>query len=95
MRRPTPDEYKEFGVSPEARPEEVKRRYYHLAAGCHPDFGHTGMAFSRVNLLYRKILAASKVCKACGGTGRIKKQAGFSQVAMVCRECNGKGAFEV
>ena len=94
MIRPTTEEYNEFGVTLDARPEDVKRQYHANAARMHPDAGGDPEEFDRMRGLYARILEASKTCRACNGTGRVKKQAGFSQLSVPCEACNGKGEFD-
>lgn len=95
MIRPTIEEYNEFGVTVDAKPEDVKRQYRANAARLHPDAGGDPKEFDRMRQLYNKIIESARICKACGGTGRTMKQAGFAQLPMPCETCGGKGEFEV
>ena len=95
MLRPTPEEYQDFGITPEARPVEVKAHWRDLASRLHPDAGGDPKEFDRMRQLYNKIIESARICKACGGTGRTMKQAGFAQLPMPCETCGGKGEFEV
>lgn len=95
MLRPTPEEYQAFGTTPEAQPAEVKTQWRVHAARLHPDAGGDPEEFNRMRQLYNRIIEAARVCKVCGGTGRIMKQAGFNQLPMPCESCGGKGEFEI
>lgn len=95
MIRPTIEEYNEFGVTVDAKPEDVKRQYRANAAHLHPDAGGDPEEFARMRGLYARILEASKTCRACNGTGRVMRQAGFAQLSVICENCNGRGEFDI
>ena len=92
--------YDVLGVPPGASAEVVKAAHRALAAKLHPDRpGGDAQAMARVNTAYTTLndptarrlvdrLCSIVACPRCGGTGLVKRQAGFKAVTTrPCPEC--------
>jgi DnaJ-class molecular chaperone len=86
----------------------VNKAYRLASKSCHPDSGtHDPAKWQRVSwakeLLLQQVAqrgttseAAKGTCRACGGTGRIRRRTGFSAgPVMVCAMCGGSGSPKI
>jgi DnaJ-class molecular chaperone len=84
----------QIGLPALAGPAEVKAWYIEQARALHPDAGGDPAAFATMAEKYKLALAfasAPRTCAACGGKGRVPKQAGFITNWPKCEPCDGQG----
>lgn len=90
-----------LGLSPDATPDEVRRRYKELAQRLHPDKGGTTADFQRLQSDYRAALSEEagtvppvpvwETCTECDGKGYLLMGSGFTMMRMPCFACDGEG----
>jgi DnaJ-class molecular chaperone len=84
----------ELGLTDDATPTEVKRKYYELVQIHHPDKGGQQADFNHLVETYRRALAeaeAPRLCQACHGLGKVAQGHGFETTYFACARCGGLG----
>lgn len=78
-----------LGLHESATTSEVTAAYRALALQAHPDAGGDAERFATLHAAYREALkrVSDRVCATCGGSRRVVKQVGFSQLKVPCPDC--------
>lgn len=80
-----------------ATKESVTIKWRELARLHHPDKGGSAEDFDRIKKAYTECLEliiepiTQDECKDCGGTGRVGRGHGWTQVTCNCNSCEGSG----